>query len=629
MHKRFRATQHRLLLFFENMFLGSNPSAGKITLITTLVVALVTTSTLAAYFQILVPYANADNVSTSLTVLNTPPSWTVDAEESIESSTSTPTNAGQLLVFVGTATDSSNDNYWLLVCSASSTPTANNGAPPTCGSGIMWARSATTTSGTQASAATTTIETAPFNAESNNWYAYVCDGNATGAQCNPIMKNGSGTTVSPFVINHPPVFSLISNDTPANPGETVTWTSTASDADTIRGGDTVRLTVCKAADYATTTSSCGAGGTWAQSTLAASDPATTTTIVIPTQDKTYDAYVYVSDNNNAAATSTNQGFNSSFVVSNVAPSVLGSGVSIVDGIDGGRINLVTPSSTSGPFTVQFTVVDNNSCLNSSSGNEISSATTSIYRSGVGQASCQTSAHYDTNACYPSANPQTLISCVQDVGSCSGSSDSDSTWTCTFSLWYNADPTYTSSFYSGEDWKASVQVTDDNSALSPISESTTGNEVENFMAFDVTQTAIAYGGLQPGQDSGTLSTSTDLIATGNVGLDEDLYGDTMCTNWTGFDSCDAGGINTSTEIAIGNQKAGTSSVAFASSFAYTMTASTTPLEVLIGVKKTVATSSQQTKNTWWGINVPSSITLAGSYTGRNVITAKTSDSAFWY
>ncbi|MBI2030153.1 hypothetical protein HYT05_00865, partial [Candidatus Kaiserbacteria bacterium] len=276
MHKRFRATQHRLLLFFENMFLGSNPSAGKITLITTLVVALVTTSTLAAYFQILVPYANADNVSTSLTVLNTPPTWTVDAQESIESSTSTPTNAGQLLTFVGTATDSSNDNYWLLICSASSTPTANNGAPPTCGSGIMWARSATTTSGTQASAATTTIETAPFNAESNNWFAYICDGNATGAQCNAVMKRGSGTTVSPFVINHPPVFSLIYNDTPANPGETGTWTSTASDADTIRGGDTVRLTVCKAADYATTTSTCGAGGTWAQSTLAASDPATTT-----------------------------------------------------------------------------------------------------------------------------------------------------------------------------------------------------------------------------------------------------------------------------------------------------------------------------------------------------------------
>ena len=150
-----------------------------------------------------------------------------------------------------------------------------------------------------------------------------------------------------------------------------------------------------------------------------------------------------------------------------------------------------------------------------------------------------------------------------------------------------------------------------------------------MAFDVSQTGITYGGLQPGQDSGTLSTSTDLIAQGNVGLDEDLYGDTMCTNWTGFDSCDAGGVNTATEIAINNQKAGTSTVAYSSLYAYTMTASTTPLEVLIGVKKTVATSTQETKYTWWGINVPSSITLAGDYTGRNVITAKTSNSAFWY
>ena len=165
-------------------------------------------------------------------------------------------------------------------------------------------------------------------------------------------------------------------------------------------------------------------------------------------------------------------------------------------------------------------------------------------------------------------------------------------------------------------------------MSPITEAETGNDLSSFLAFNVTQTAVNFGGLQPGQQNDPLATTTDLIAVGNVGLDEDLYGDTMCTNWTGFDSCDAGGINATNEIPISNQRAATSSVSFGSPYAYTMTASTTPLSVAINVPKTTSTSSPQTKNTWWGINVPNAITVAGAYTGRNVITAIKSNPSFW-
>jgi hypothetical protein len=35
-----------------------------------------------------------------------------------------------------------------------------------------------------------------------------------------------------------------------------------------------------------------------------------------------------------------------------------------------------------------------------------------------------------------------------------------------------------------------------------------------------------------------------------------------------------------------------------------------------------------KDTYWGINIPIAITLAGNYTGQNTITAKVSNLLFW-
>ncbi len=633
----------RARLAISDIVRRSSSNAGKITIFTMLSGALVATIAIGTYFEAHVPRANADNVVTSVTVLNTPPQWTVDAQESTESSTSTPTNAGSVITWLATADDSNLDSYFMLICKTSASPTAYELAPPECGGGVgnRWARSATTTSGSQATAATTTIETFPFDQESNAWFAWICDAHSPGPQCNATYKQGTGTTLSPFVVNHPPVFHSISNDSPANPGETVTWTSGAYDTDTIRGGDTLTLYVCKSNTF--TGTSCGSGGTWATSTAAASNPATTTPVVIPSQDKNYEARVYIADQNNLVATSTNQGLNSLFVVSNVAPSVSAATVTLIDprATTSSYMALFTPNSTSGPFYVKFTVTDNNSCLNASSTAETVSATTSIYRSGVGQNSCQLEGNFNTNSCYPSANTQTQITCFQATSTltygivtnaCDGSSESTVDWVCSFPLWYNADPTdggsASSTQYYNQNWLASVAAIDDDFGTSTISQSSTGNELNSFLAFDVTETSISYGGLQPGQSNDPLATTTDLIAVGNVGLDEDLYGDTMCTNWTAFDSCDAGGINPASEIPVSNQKFASSSVAYASSYAYTLTSSTSPASLLINVPKTTSTSSPQTKNTWWGINIPVAITVAGAYTGQNTLTAKKSDPSLW-
>src|SRR5438270_8993874 len=91
----------------------SELTAGKITLFAVLTGAILSATTFATYFDILVPMARASTVSTTVTVLNTPPQWdaTGHAHESTPSATSTPTNVGNRLSFEASATDSNSDSY--------------------------------------------------------------------------------------------------------------------------------------------------------------------------------------------------------------------------------------------------------------------------------------------------------------------------------------------------------------------------------------------------------------------------------------------------------------------------------------------------------------------------------------
>ncbi len=625
------------------MFLkGARSMEGKITIFTSVIGCLVLVG-FVTIFNVNVPLATASNVVTSVTVLNTPPTWTVDAQESAQSSTSTPTNAGQSITFVATGTDSSNDNYYLLICKNSTSPTANNGTAPSCNGGVtnQWAVSTSTTSGLQASAATTTTE---LFAEKNDWWAWICDNNATLSRCNLVSKTGSGLTASPFVVNHPPVFISVANNSPQNPGSNVTWTTVASDSDTIRGSDTVIVVLCKTSGSFNGTT-CTTGGEYATSTFAASNPSTSSPIVIPTQDRLYNAFAYVADNLGLAATSTAQGTNSFYQVSNVAPTIVASSIAFIDynaTTSTGSLTLTVASATSGPFKVVFTAVDNNGCQNASSTNEIVSNIINVYRSGISSTSCQTSGQYNSNNCYSAAsgNFSPFFNCTQDGGSCSGATDSDATFTCTFSLWFNADPTDAATQFTAESWLATVRATDDNATTSALTEKTVGTtDVISFLAFNVSTSTVAYGALQPGDTTTPLVANTDMQAIGNIGLDEDLYGSTMCTTWvaggggTAPDNCDIGGANAATKIPVTQQVVATGTITYTLASASTtltgaLPASTSPRAILLNVPKTTSTSTIQTRNTFWGIAIPSTITQSGSYQGQNTITAKKSSSANW-
>jgi hypothetical protein len=566
----------------------------------------------------------ADTATTTLQVLNIAPNWTVDPAESPSSATTTPVNVGASISFTGTATDPNGDAYYLLICKTSSTPTAGSGgATPSCagGAGNLWAVSATTTS---ASPATATHVTTSTDGQIDAWFGWICDNNSVSAQCNATVKQGSGDSGSPFYVNHWPTFASISNTSPTLPGATTTWNAVASDSDSFSGTQVITLFICKASDF--TGTACGAGGTYCTAT-STSNPSCGYNIPIPRQDQSYNAYPFIIDQYNlAASSSAAEGTNNPYTVAVATPTISSSTVTLNNN-NTSTVNLTLTSSSgqTNSFTVKFTVADNNSCLNASSGNEIASVLANVYRSGVTQASCQTSGNYNADNCYPFAVGTSTwnINCVQDGGSCVGSSSLTATFTCTFPLWYVSDPTdgtaASDTQYFSQVWTTSVKATSWAGPTSTLVEAAAGTELSSFLSYHLNSTAISYGALQPGQTTDPLVATTSLLATGNVGLDETLYGLDMCTTFPGCP------VSTTSTVPIGQQHYASSGVAYASGF----TALVNPGALFrLGVPKSTATSTNASGSTFWGISVPGTIQQAGNYTGQNTLIGVKSSALTW-
>lgn len=592
--------------------IGTN--AGKVT-ITTILFGIVT---IAFIFLFDVQHgghvqkATADSATTSVTVLNIPPSWTNEAIESPASTSTSPTNDGSNVTWTAKGTDGNAEDYYLLICKDNTAPTPNQSMPPTCNGAGQWAVSTSTAS---AAVATATYAASSTDSETEGWYAFICDGNAGTPQCNA-AHSGHETTAdnkSPFNVNHLPTFTVFSDDSPTLPNDMVTWTATSSDPDSDGGADQVRLFVCKANDF--TGSACGVGGTWATSTLSVSNPIATTTITMPTQDDDYSAYGFIVDEHGLAATGGSQGADSTLTVANATPSI--SNVSINGGAP---ISVTVEEGETTGFTVTFDVTDNNSCVaNGSTTPEISSADINVYRSGVGSTSCQASGDYDPNNCYAGTKATTTwnVVCTQS-GACLGPTHDTVEWTCTYPLWFVVDPTDAGSQYPGTTWLATALAVDDNSATSSLKEADSGVTLNQFLSFDMATTSISYGSFEPGDGNASTSVTTDLRSTGNVGLDENLYGADMCTT---YPSCSGSATDT---IAVANQHYATSTVAYASGAALATT--TQPLE--LNAPKSTSTSSPATTNTYWGIQIPPALTLSGEYIGENTIMGVVGESADW-
>jgi hypothetical protein len=200
-----------------------------------------------------------------------------------------------------------------------------------------------------------------------------------------------------------------------------------------------------------------------------------------------------------------------------------------------------------------------------------------------------------------------------------------TWNCTFPLWYIADPTdgtATSTQYPTQNWLAQVQGVDDDAAAGALSESSIGVEVTSFLAFALNTLSIPYGSLEPGQQTDPLNATTTISATGNVGLDKNVEGESMCTTYTNSTLCPNSPTST---IPESEQVFATGTVSYASA---TALSSSTILEVEVNVFKSTSTSTQATANAYWGIRVPGTITFAGDYFGQNTFYAVVGESVNW-
>lgn len=549
--------------------------------------------------------------TTTVNVLNTPPLWTVNAYMNPVSSTSTPTNAGSNVTWYAIGTDPNSDNYYLLLCKTTSTPTANNSTAPNCNGG-QWTVSTSTVSGATSTAVYTTLT---GDAQINNWYAWICDGNAGGAKCN------TTTVSSTFVVNHRPNFSSFSNNSPAIPGATVTWTALASDTDNFTGTtDTVQLFVCKATDFSG--NSCGAGGTYCSSTASLANPTCSASVPIPTQDEGYSSYGYVIDPHQfaasgiAAATET---------VSAVVPTIASSSINLLNvGGSSTPLTLTNPGGQTTGFQVSFTATDNNSCLNPTGGQEVATASIDVFRTGVGLGACSSTGNYNANNCYPAAVGTTTwnFSCSQNGGSCAGSSSITSQWTCTFPLWYVADPTdgtATSTQYYNQAWAAAVQATNYLGATSTVIQGTATNTVLSFLASQLNTPGISFGALSPGSTTPNASATTTLSELGNVGLNETLYGTSMCSN---YPSCPVSATST---IPVNQLVYASSGVLYASATSLAVNPGTLfPIQI----QKSTSTATSSLGTTFWGISIPSTIQLSGAYTGQNTFVAVRSSPSSW-
>lgn len=250
-------------------------------------------------------------------------------------------------------------------------------------------------------------------------------------------------------------------------------------------------------------------------------------------------------------------------------------------------DITLTESTTTAINATATVYDHQGC------STISSVIAKIYRSGVTNGKdCTT----DDNNCY------SVASCSQDEGSCTGPDDPEATYTCSIEMQFHADPTDSGTPWASQYWRVWIEATDDSGLTGEGYSPSNAPEVLSLIALDVTN-SIIYGSLNPGEKNDPLDKITTITATGNVSLDVNLYGTTMTS-----------GENS---IVVGQQK-----YALSENTAYdegTSLLVSPGEEAELDCPKTTIAGSPQTKNIWWGIEIPVP-QVPGDYSGTNTFEA---------
>jgi hypothetical protein len=528
-----------------------------------------------------------DTATTQVTVRNAPPVFSVDAREVPASTSTSPINNGSTIDFEADATDPENNDYYLIVCESAGVIASTTGGPPECTGNELCV--STSTLITNTASCTATVNDA---AETQDWFAYVCDTHATEGECSVDYSQGAApgnyASSSPFYINHAPSFTAVATtDDDKDPGEDYTVTATVTDGDVVVDQDELTLYICGSNSW-TVGGGCD-GQEFCQATSTSPDISCTWATTTPAVDNAYSYWAFVKDEHDFAATGNSQ--TDTYTVNNVAPQV--SSVRLNGSVD---ITLNIKNASEVVATSSAIITDNNTC------NDITDATSSIYYSAVtNEHNCTP----DDDDCYQIG----LTSCEVVAGSCVGTSTQASV-ICSTTLAFHTDPTDGSGGnfpYTGN-WLAGIKGIDDDNAFGVGTTSPSyGVEVITSLALTVQEAGIDYLSVTGGTNTGLVNATTTIENYGNAPLD---------TQFSGTDMIQAG----VTYIIAPEQRFGTTSATYLS-LAYPLPATTTGAllgEVSI-VKPDDDVSLTVTDEVYWGINIPSG-KPSGIYNGLNTFQA---------
>jgi len=528
----------------------------------------------------------ADTAVTTVTVQNAYPTFSGNAAENPTSSSTSPVNTGASIGFTATANDPENNQYYLIVCSNNNQATAGvGGGAPSCGAGAtQFCVSGATNSGSQASCTYSNVSSPA--AETQNWYAFVCDNHTTQADCVPSSNQGSGDSGSPIYVNHAP--TITSATTTVNflePGGTFTLQGNATDTDVQGGQDVITLDICSTNAWSTST---GCTVTTLCTGTSTSNPTCNYNRPVPAAHGATTYYAFIKDNHGLPGSGNSQ--SATYTINDVSPTisnvVLNSGNSINPLLKG--VPEFVASTTS------LSVQDNNGCQ------DIVGATSTIYMSNVAAgANCSA----DDNNCYPITSGSCAIS------DCSGS-DAIATIVCSTTIAYHADPTDNSTNNSREIyyWLGSIRVYDENFSTSSVSQ-TSLTEFNTVPGIDITEASIAYGTIRSSFNSGWNNATTTVVNIGNSPLNADVSGTDMV-----YLANTIGANNQEYSLANFNWSTGTD------------LSSTTPATVNTDCVKPTS-QSDITDQIFWGIGIPGG-RQSGVYSGTNTFLAALDGSVLW-
>ncbi len=219
--------------------------------------------------------------------------------------------------------------------------------------------------------------------------------------------------------------------------------------------------------------------------------------------------------------------------------------------------------------------------------DITKATTTIYRSGVGP-TCTA----DNNNCYILTTGNSTC----NFGSCSGNT---CVLSCAADIYFHADPTDAGT-YEGQEWLAYMEVEDAGGAYDFAS--ALGIELLTLRALTV-DSAINYGALEPSANTEAYNPTTTISNIGNVLFDIEILGTDL-----------SGGAST---IPADQQKFATSTFTYGSCTTCSLLSSSTPIDLAVALAKPTSTTLPEAP-IYWGIAVPYGVASV-AHQGTNVFT----------